>query len=61
MSRIRLVHELVKSIHDDEQKKRRKARRSLRLTGRLKAMHEFVEYIHNNPEMLSESKIQGAL
>jgi hypothetical protein len=56
MSRIRFVHELVRSIHDEEQRKRRKARKPLRLSGRLRALHEFVEYIHDNPEVLREVK-----
>jgi hypothetical protein len=61
MSRIRSVHELFKSIHDDEQKKRRKARKPLRLAGRLRAMHEFVEYVHYHPEIFSENNTQEAL
>jgi hypothetical protein len=61
MSRIRFVHELVKSIHDEEQKKRRKARKPLRLAGRLRTMHELVEYIHDNPEIFSENNAQETL
>jgi hypothetical protein len=61
MSRIRLVHELIRSIHDEDLKKRRKARKPLRLTGRLRAMHELVEYIHDNPELFSEDNTRGAL
>jgi hypothetical protein len=51
MSRIRLIHEAIKSIHDEEQKKRRKARKPLRIPSRLRAAHEFVEYAHDHPEI----------
>jgi hypothetical protein len=56
MSQLRLIHEAVRSIHDDEQKKRRKTRGPLKIPSELMAVHEFVKYFNDvvHPEIQRE-------
>jgi hypothetical protein len=56
MSQLRLIHEAIKSLHDERLKERRKTRGPLRIPSRLRPVHEFVKYFHDvvHPEIRRE-------